>query len=84
MNLAQMRTIVSKADEIIDNYASGNDAFDNDRERGRSFTIVNELGPMSPMQWTAIEFTFRGELHTFVLDMEGNVIGHQGERRRGG
>lgn len=82
MNLAQMRTIVNEADQVITHFAAGNDAFDLDRERGKQFTLVNELGLMNPMPWTAFEFSFKGELHTYVLDQDGRVIGHQAERRR--
>lgn len=75
MNLAQMRTLVKEAEEVIAGYAAHNEAFDKQRESARDGMVVVELGQMAPMFWMAFEFKFLSEVHTIVLNDSGDVIG---------
>jgi hypothetical protein len=80
MNLAQARTLVKLADEAIDNYAGGNEAFDNSREKARVNTELTEIERVQSLPWVVYELRIIGDLYTVVLNREGDLIGSDREK----
>jgi hypothetical protein len=80
MTLGQMRVAIKAAEEAIDHFAAGNDAFDRDRKKWRSNLSVEsvELG----VGLTALSFALRNDFYTVVVNAENEVVHTDVDRRR--
>ena len=72
MTLGQMRAVIEYAEQRIDSFAVGNEAFDRDRARWRQSLEVTKSEEWNGL--TAFDFKLRDEFYTIVLDRENEIV----------